>query len=263
MPKINVASAGDPRLAAYCDLRADRERRDDPRFICEGHLCVERALTSGWHLVSVLGTEPQLDRLPFALQTDVFVASPAVLQEVVGFKFHRGVLAEVDKPRLAEPVFSARHRTVVFAEVLSNPSNLGALVRNARSLGADLLVLCGATDPFSRRAVRASMGAVFELALCSTLNVVGAFAAFRQATGGQIVAATLGPKATPLGSFSRPEHLAIVMGSEGEGLQSETIAACDHELTIEMAPGSDSLNVAAASAVLLYALRAPTLRPND
>lgn len=259
---VLVDDLGDPRVAPFADLRADRDRRGDASFVCEGALCIRRALEHRRFVVdTILSTESQLNTLAPMIYEGVTVlaASNQLIQQLTGFKFHRGCLATVKKPALGAADFSEvakkpRSR-VVFGEAVSNPSNVGALVRNCRSFGVDLLVLDrSSADPFSRRAVRTAMGNVFSLPLAIVDDVAPAITEYRKVTGGDAWAATLSDRSKPVGDVRPAPHTALVVGTENTGLLPHTIKACSQEVTIPMAPGADSLNVAAASAVLLYAL---------
>lgn len=258
---MHVSDLDDPRLDPFRDLRTERDRRDDPWFVCESTLCVKRALESPHFTVeTLLTTTPQLETLKplLAPETVVLEASNQLLHEIIGFKFHRGCIATVKKPVVGLPDFEklgARSR-VVFAEAVSNPSNMGSLIRNCRSFGVDLLVYTESSgDPFSRHAVRTGMGNVFSQPLACVDDLADAIRAYRH-KGAAIFAATLGEKAVSLRNVKPQPHTAIVLGNEKTGLLPSTIAAATHEVTIPMDAGADSLNVAAASAVFLYALHA-------
>lgn len=250
-------------LALYRDLRSDRDRANDPSFVCEGALCVRRALEHGFKVRSVLTTQSQLDALTVALGDQclsgvrVHVADNAELATITGFGFHRGILAEVERPVLVPPpsvVWAELPRaTFVAVEQLTNPANMGALIRNARSFGVDGLVLDqSSADPWSRRAVRTSMGNCFSLPMWRESDLLAMFAAFRRA-GGEVWAAALHKNAVSLREQRRPGRLLWVFGSEGEGLSQRVLDSVDRVVVIPMASGADSLNVAAASAVALYA----------
>lgn len=254
-----IDDPNDPRLSPFRDLRAERDRRGDPVFVCEGSFCTRRALENRHFVVeTVLATESQADALaPLIYEGVTLLQAPnALLMELTGFKFHRGVLATVRKPALTAPNFTtlAEGSRVVFGEAISNPANVGALIRNCRSFGVDLLVLDRSSgDPFSRHAVRTAMGNVFSLPLALVDDIAPAIHVYKEATSGEAWAATLSPAAVKLNTLQAPAHTALVLGTENTGLLPGTIAACSHQVMIPMAEGADSLNVAAASAVLLYA----------
>src|SRR5262249_41682812 len=156
----------------------------DPYFICEGALCIRRAFEHGWRVRCLLTTEPQRQALAplIAQDTEVLVGDNALLQSVTGVKVHRGCLAAVGKRPVGAPDFSQLgvRSTVLFAEAVSTPSNMGALMRTCRPFGVDWLVLTGASaDPFSRRSVRTAMGNVFSLKLGLVTDLAAAITDYR------------------------------------------------------------------------------------
>jgi tRNA G18 (ribose-2'-O)-methylase SpoU len=258
-----VVEPDDPCLDPYRQL-VSRERRGD--IVVEGRIAVQRALTCGWHPRSVVGTASMLAALRDAIPADaeVFELDAAALRDLVGFDFHRGCLAAFDRPAAAahpaeELLTRLRDRgrsTIVVAHGLADPANLGAVARTARALGADLLVVdARAADPYERRAIRASMGHVLCLPLVSSPDLLETLAFVQQTLRVRIVAATTGPEARALRPGRPADHVVIVVGNEGVGLPPELTAAADEEVTIEMAPAVDSLNVAAALGIVLWAMR--------
>jgi tRNA G18 (ribose-2'-O)-methylase SpoU len=258
-----VVEPDDPCLDPYRRL-VSRERQGD--IVVEGRIAVQRALSCGWRPRSVVGTASMLAALRDAIpaDTEVFELDAAALRELVGFDFHRGCLAAFDRPAAAahpDAELSTRLRdrgrsTIVVAHGLADPANLGAVARTARALGADLLVVdARAADPYERRAIRSSMGHVLCLPLVSSPNLLETLAFLQQTLGARIVAATTGPEAHALRPVRPADHVAIMVGNEGVGLPPELTAAADEEVAIEMAPAVDSLNVAAALAIVLWAMR--------
>jgi tRNA G18 (ribose-2'-O)-methylase SpoU len=139
-------------------------------------------------------------------------------------------------------------------EDLTDVDNLGALARHAAAFGADALMLSPrCADPFYRKAVRVSLGAVFSLPIVRASRWPDDLAALRS-DGLALIAAVVEPGATPLADFRPPHRFALVLGAEGPGLSAAARDACDHRVTIPMSPGADSLNVATAGAIFLYAL---------
>jgi tRNA G18 (ribose-2'-O)-methylase SpoU len=205
---------------------------------------------------SVLLTPPRLATLADGLggPFPVFVAAQPVLDAIAGFHVHRGCLAIGERPRPVPPPRGAR--AVVVLEDLTDVDNLGALARHAAAFGADALVLSPrCADPFYRKAIRVSLGAVFSLPVLRAQAWPEDLAALR-ADGVEIVGAVVEPGATPLARFRPPARFALLLGAEGPGLSAAARAACDHLVTIPMGPGADSLNVATAGAIFLYALLA-------
>ncbi len=232
-------------------------------MIVEGEVAVRRFLEHASRSTRVLTTAGHLARLRDVLgETEVLVAGKALLREVVGFDFHRGCLATGPRPDVGDDTWPARlehlqrgaPRTIIAAEGLSDPVNVGAIVRNARALGADLVVLDAAgADPFSRRAIRASMGNVFGQPILVTNALASRVVELRDALGSTVIAATVSLRAVDLRRLPWPAVAIIMVGNEGRGLSTSLLALAAHEVTIPVHPGADSLNVAAATAILLYA----------
>lgn len=260
MPIVSVSDAADPRLDDYRRLREKDLRREGDRFIAESELVVRKLLASGWPVLSVLLSEARLAAFAAlsgseALRPEVltYVAPQAVLDAVAGFHVHRGCLAVGVRPFSTDLPSAAK--TVLVLEDLVDVDNVGALVRNAAALGADALVLSPrCADPFYRKAIRVSMGNVFHVPIVRVAE--SAWPAFlrelRVDRGFTLVGAVLDERAVALPVFRRPERLALLLGAEGPGLTVAAKSFCDTLVTIPMAR-ADSLNVATAGAVLLYA----------
>ena len=255
---IHLTDPADPQLDPYRDLKA-LARAPGPRFVVESAIAVERLLQSGLRVESVVATASRAARLEVPAAVPLYVVEPALLDDVAGVAVHRGCLACARRPDPAPLPSLPPSASVLVAAGVADPANLGALARNARAFGVGLLLL-GPTgaDPYSPRAVRASMGNVFRLPVHRAADLPAAIAALR--SGRQVWAATVSPAARPVGAVT-PAPCVLLLGNEGHGLPAELIALADGELTIPMAPGADSLNVAAASAVLLHALTPPHEAP--
>lgn len=258
-----VESASDPELRPFVDLVESRTND----VIVEGELAVSRALASGWPVHTVVTTPGRTPALADRVgpTTRWLEVPPDLLQSVTGFAFHRGVLAAGDRPpstgRPGASVLRALERsarpTVVMAENLADPSNLGALIRNAAALGADLVVTgARGCDPFSRRSIRASAGLVFSHPVVVSPDLAATLRGLREALPElRVMATSLEPSATPLVDVVRTGPVLVMFGNEGAGLSDGLRELADECVRIEMAEGVDSLNVAAASAVVLWALQ--------
>jgi tRNA G18 (ribose-2'-O)-methylase SpoU len=265
MRLVPVFDAADPRLADYRDLTDVALRRVlEPAgglYIAESAKVLARALAAGHRPRSVLAQEkwaPDAARLVGAHDIDVFVVPDAVAEAVTGYAVHRGLLAAMHRPAL-RPVAEivAEARTVVVLEDIVDHTNVGAVFRSVAALGADaVLVSPRCADPLYRRSVRVSMGTVFQVPW-TRLSEGPAGLTELKAAGFTLAALALADGAVPLDAFAadRPERVALLLGAEGDGLSPRTLAAADAVVTIPMAGGVDSLNVAAASAVALWALR--------
>jgi tRNA G18 (ribose-2'-O)-methylase SpoU len=189
----------------------------------------------------------------------VFVADDALLEQLTGFAMHRGALAAMHRPVLPDPrTLLQDARTVVVLEDIVDHTNVGAAFRSAAGLGADaVLITPRCADPLYRRSVRVSMGTVLQVPW-TRIGEWSEAAPLLHDAGFTIVALALGDDSIPLPEFTRalPERVAIVLGTEGDGLSRRALAAADVRVEIPMLHGVDSLNVAAASAVALYAVSA-------
>jgi len=265
MSRITVITDfSDPALDVYARL-TEREllhndRRPEGMFIAESPKVISRALDAGYAPLSFL-MEPRhvagqarelLARCP---DVPVFTAAPEVLTALTGFALTRGVLCAMlrrPEPDPAEVLASAR-RVAVLEDVM-NPTNVGAVVRSAAALGMDALLLTRrCADPLYRRAIRVSMGNVF---LLPWTHVDGDWMGLLREAGFSTAAMALRADALPLDApaLRRAEKLAVVLGTEGDGLSDGVLARCDYTVRIPMQRGVDSLNVAAASAVAFWEL---------
>ncbi|MFJ6679566.1 TrmH family RNA methyltransferase [Microbacterium sp. NPDC091382] len=263
MTTIRIDDPADPRLADYRGLTDTALRRiAEPAgglYIAESAKVIARAVSAGHRPRSVLVQEKWLDDVAkLAGEAPVYVVPDTVAEAVTGFAVHRGALAAMHRPEQPDPATLLEGaRTVVVLEDIVDHTNVGAAFRASAALGADAVLVsprCG--DPLYRRSVRVSMGTVFQVPW-ARLPEWDAAASHFAAAGVHLAALALSDDAVPLDDFAaaRPDRLAILMGSEGDGLSSEALAAADTIVTIPMSGGVDSLNVASAAAVALWALR--------
>jgi len=261
-PRLEITDADDPRLADYRALKERHLNAEGGRFVAERERVVRRLLASGLPVRSILATPPRAHALEDALSgpsarelpLDIYVAPQPVLDAIAGFHVHRGCLAIGERPTTRALPPGARR--VVVLEDLVDVDNLGAIARNAAAFGADALVLSPrCADPFYRKAIRVSLGAVFDLPIVRLPRWPDDLDVLRR-LGLSLLAAVLSPGATPLPRFRAPERWALLLGAEGPGLSPEAVLRCHASVTIPMSTsnGVDSLNVATAAAVLLYAL---------
>jgi tRNA G18 (ribose-2'-O)-methylase SpoU len=254
---LTESALDDPRLADYRDLQDQRLGPESGRFIAESEIVVRKLIAARLRIHSLLLTAPRLAALEPALAAaeggvPVFLVPQTVMDRIAGFHVHRGCLAIAQRPCWA--ALPPQARTVVVLVDLVDVDNLGSIARNAAAFGVDAILLSPrSADPFYRKAVRTSAGAVFSLPIVRAASWPDDLLALRE-RGFALVAAVLGDDALPLASFVAPERRAILFGSEGPGLEPSIQRLCDHRVTIPMAksPGVDSLNVATASAVFLY-----------
>ena len=262
---IEITEFSAPELDVYARLSEVQLRsRQDPSqalFIAESPLVIGRALDAGCVPVSALMDGSHVSAAAREILTrlgadvPVFTAEDAVLTQLTGFHLTRGMLCAMRRPALPEAGALCRAaRRVVVLENVMNPTNLGAIFRSAAALGMDAVLLTSAgSDPLYRRAIRVSMGTVFQVPWA---YVPEDWPALLRAQGFRTAAMALRDDSVPLNDprLLAEERLAIVLGTEGDGLAQATIDACDYTVRIPMSHGVDSLNVAAASAVAFYQL---------
>jgi tRNA G18 (ribose-2'-O)-methylase SpoU len=268
MTRIAVTDPSDRRLDPYRELHDRSRRRAAAHFIVESEIAVTRLLQSRFPTESVLATRGHIENIVqiAPAHVPVYEVEHAVLNEVVGFDLHRGCVACGVRPtdnddRSAEVLDALRSReksTIVVAQGLADPANVGAVVRCCRAFTVDLLVLDGrAADPFERRAIRASMGHVFTQPLVTSGDLAGWVERARSTLGAdaRVLAAVTERHGTRVNDVECPDHLVLLLGNEGRGLAPDLLARADTRVTIPIDPAADSLNVAAATAVLLHVLR--------
>ena len=266
MNTVTLTNAEDPAAAPYLRLtEAELKRAGDERcglFIAESIPVIEAALEKGYEPVSLLTEKRHLDAIEEKLgamlgDTPVLTGAPGLLEETAGYRLHRGVLAAMRRrplPSFEEVVMGAKRVAVL--EGLIDPTNVGAIMRSAAALGMDaVLVSHDCCDPLNRRAARVSMGAVFRIPWTALPRGDGrADACLIKNAGLTCAAAALTPDSLPITSSDLKdiERLAVFIGPEGPGLSADTVAACDMSLIVPMAHGMDSLNAAAAAAVIFW-----------
>lgn len=266
MPVVRVPDLTAPELAPYVSLTdAQLRSRREPEagvLIAESPNVILAALEAGCEPLSLLGEEKKLrssgllEKLP---ALPAYTADPALLERLTGYAMTRGVLCALRRPapKSPESVIAPARRLAVL-EGVNDAANAGAIFRSAAALGVDgVLLTPDCCDPLSRRALRVSMGCVFRVpwarlpALCE-----GGLELLRE-RGFLTAALALDETALPLDDprFSGAEKLALLLGSEGNGLRPETVAASGARVIIPMRSGVDSLNVAAAAAVAFWETR--------
>lgn len=264
------------RITRITDLAADEladysrltdvalRRKTEPEgglYIAESSKVITRALAAGHVPRSVLLSEkwlPEIEPLVADYEGQIFVGEAELLEELTGYHLHRGALAAMHRPELPDvSELLATARRVVVLEDIVDHTNVGAIFRAVAGLGADaVLVTPRCADPLYRRSVRVSMGTVLQVPW-TRLPDWPAGAEFLRSAGFDIAALALRDDAVTLDAYAAdpPEKIAMLFGTEGDGLSRKAMEAADTVVTIPMLHGVDSLNVAAASAVVLWALR--------
>lgn len=271
MPSVEHVTMDDPRLADYREAR-DVELRGsrftERRFMVESETVLRRLLGSGFSVRSFLLSPARFESLREAIErhepeAPVYLLDEADLRAHAGYRHHHGVLAIGARPdpallsveRWLEYTSDRMEQPIIIAENVTHVDNLGALFRNAAAFGArGILLDPTCTDPFFRKTIRFSMGYVFRVPFAVARDWPGELDQIRE-TGARLIAVETGIGAGPAWMLPRDRPPAFIFGSEGRGLRAETLARCEHRCEIPMAEGVPSINVAAASAVMLYEWR--------
>ncbi len=260
MPVIPITDVEDSRLEAYRNLKATNATRYSGRLIAEGDKLVHRLIASGLAVDSLLLTEPYVAEFAplVSPQTPLYVVAEAHIDQIVGFNFHRGVLASAARPKnfgFDELCRRSERLTLVVLPDVHDPVNLGAILRISAVFGVDGMALGrDCCDPFSRRVLRVSMGAAFRLPIAQIEDLGGELVRLQKETGLEAWAAVTDRQAESFNQAVRPERLALVLGSEGHGLSPSWCRLCRRQVTIPMRTDFDSLNVSVAAGLLLYHL---------
>lgn len=267
-----ITSFDDPALDIYARLtEAQLLNRFQPAkamFIAESPKVIERALDAGYTPVSMLMERKDIDTQAKHIiarcgDIPIFTADRDVLAQLTGYQLTRGFLCAMKRPPLPSVASVCENaQRIVILENVMNPTNVGAIFRSAAALGMDAVLLTpGCSDPLYRRSARVSMGTVFQLPWTFIGDDITQWPnpGLEQikSLGFKTAAMALSDNSVPIDdpALMAEEKLAVVMGSEGDGLTENTIARCDYTVKIPMYHGVDSLNVAAASAVAFWQLR--------
>ncbi len=274
MDLVRIEHLGDPRVADYVNLKDAQLARGRDRFIVEGRGNLRVLLDrSSIAPASLLLSDRALGSLEDELAASepgcpVYVAAQSVLDEIVGFAIHRGVLATCPRPVLPDPlelardvIAAARERgraaRFVLLEDLTNHDNVGGIFRNAMALGADAVLLCPRScDPLYRKAIRTSMGGSLVIPFARAADFASLLDGL-VALGASVVALDPDPRGLDLAALD-PALLgdaALLMGTEGAGVSDEALSRATHRVRIDMEPDVDSLNVSVAAAIALHRLR--------
>jgi tRNA G18 (ribose-2'-O)-methylase SpoU len=266
MPIERMDGPDDPRVAAFREVPDSERLRSQGLFVAEGRLIVRRVVEDPRYRVrAVLVNEASRRELApvfdaSAANVPVFVAERRDFLALTGHDLHRGCLALVERPPALTPLDVVAGGSVVILEGVSNADNVGGVFRNAAAFGAGGVLLSPTCcDPLYRKAIRTSMGAALRVPFARLEDWPAALADVRRA-GYTIAALTLQTPSETLEAFAmrpQPPRLALLAGTEGSGLTPEAAGAADHRVRIAIDEGTDSLNVAVAVGIALYALRSP------
>lgn len=269
MAIIPITDLNNPQLDIYARLSEGQllhfYEPEDGIFIAESPKVIQTALDEGYEPISFLVEDRHVktqarDILSQCEDVPVYTASFDVLKQLTGFGMARGMLCAMHRKKLPtiEEVCK-KHDRIVILENVMNPTNVGAIFRSAAALNMDAILLTkGCTDPLYRRSVRVSMGTVFKIPWTFMESDIWPQDGMRQLKdmGYKTVAMALTDQSVNIDDeqLLSEEKLAIILGTEGDGLCEDTISSCDYTVKIPMAHGVDSLNVAAASAVAFWQL---------
>lgn len=267
---IEITDFNIPELDIYARLSEVQLRRyyepEPGIFLAETATVIARALEAGYEPVSFLADRQKARELetlkPWTHQVPVYVAEHELLKQLTGYELTRGLLCAMRRKKLPAPdeLMPSARRIAVLENVM-NPTNIGAVFRSAAALNMDAVLLtAGCADPLYRRAIRVSMGTVFQIPWTyldgdAKEGAVPGIQTLRE-NGFLTVSMALRDDSCSIDDpkFRAAEKLAVILGTEGDGLLNATIAASDHTVRIPMSHGVDSLNVAAASAVAFWEL---------
>ncbi len=255
-----VTSLDKRELSPYRTLRRPLEHFRDRIFVAEGEKVVRRLLNSDLEVVSILCTNEWYDKISRDLgrrNLIVYLGTKELVETIVGYNLHQGIMA-IGKVPAGQPLdaFLTNNQNIFLAALdgLVNAENVGVIVRNCAAFGIDgILVGETSSSPYLRRAVRNSMGAVFTLPVFHVDNLADTITGLLRPHGVFTIAAH--PEGRRQFQDLKPLHRAcVVFGNEGAGISEQVLNACDEQVGIHMKHGTDSLNVASASAVFLHEL---------
>jgi len=259
-PVIPIDNVSDPRIDVYTRLKDRDIAAMDGRFIAEGELVVRRLLASSYRTESVLLADHQVEETaPIVPEGVTIYSAPAdVVNKIVGFKFHSGVIGcgwRGEEKRLDDLAVLRGEREVnlVILPEIANTDNLGSLIRISSAFGATAMILGeNCCDPFYRQSIRVSMGTIFAMPIVRCTNLMEDLKRLKKEFEVELVASVAEEKAEELAGAKRVRKMGFLFGNEAQGLSREQIEACDRKVTIPMKLGTDSLNVSVAAGVVLY-----------
>jgi len=254
-----IFSTADSRLEPYRHVGDSGWLRQHGLFVAEGRLVVERLIAlERFTIASILVNRAAYDALlqPLSsVDTNVYVCDDATLSGITGFNFHHGCLALAARPAPEPPERLLKGSRLVALEAVGNPDNVGGLFRTAAAFGVDGILLNGTSgDPLYRKAIRTSMGAALRLSYVRLDDWLSGLDQFRQ-HGFKIIALTPHHDAVPIAQFAREldgwDRMILLVGAEGPGLDTATLAHADARVCIPIDTAVDSLNVVVAAGIVL------------
>lgn len=258
---IEITDISLPELFPYTD-NAELKLKSEGMFVAESPKVIRTALDAGYEAVSLLCERKYItgqgaDIIDRIGSIPVYVADKTLLTALTGYRLTQGMLCAMKRRDSPANVLLGAHRVAVLEDIM-NQTNVGAIFRSAAAMGVDAVLLTdGCSDPLFRRTVRVSMGTVFQIPWAYVGKSDGGYIDVLREKGFVTAAMALREDTLSIEDdiLSSAERLAIVLGTEGDGLRDSTICSCDYTVKIPMAHGVDSLNVAAAGAVAFWQLR--------
>jgi tRNA G18 (ribose-2'-O)-methylase SpoU len=252
----------DSRLDPFRNLKSTNRTRWSNQFIAEGLLVVERLLVSDFDVVSVVATRKMERQVAPLMPKDqpLYLLEHPLAEQLVGYAFHAGVLAcgiRRPSPTLEALLANGKENALLaICPNVNDPENIGAIIRLSAGFGlAGVILGSGCADPFSRRVLRVSMGTAFTMPIVESADLRADLLRLRRDFGIELAAAVLDSTAEPLETARRAPRMAVLFGNEKHGLDRQWIELCQRKLTIPMAAGADSLNVAVAAGIFFHTLQ--------
>ena len=267
---ITIKNQADSAIAAYSSLKGKRLEKDGI-FIAEGEKVVKSLVDSGCKIASCLTSNETIARYKSLLATiakrgaTTYVADNGLIEDIIGFRFHKGIMAVGYYPKkrtvstslktLKRPLF------LVALNAINDPQNVGLIARNASAFGVQALIVDNATyDPYYRKAVRVSMGAIFRLPVYYEDDLGSSLIQLKKKYDTRIIAATPGRGTSDIAKVKLSGNICFVFGNEDKGISRRVLSVADAKVRIPILKAVDSLNVASAGAICLY--EASCHRPN-
>lgn len=260
---IHIDSLELDELRPYRTMRRAVEHVKQGIFVAESETVVKKLLNTNLAIVSVLITQYRLDEIRHLIDErnnkdfKIFVGEKNILEQIVGFDLHQGIMAvaKIPEPSLIEDAVNQSFQPNLFVALdgLTNADNLGVIVRNCVAFGVDALIV-GETSssPYLRRAIRQSMGTVFDLQIVHTKNLRETLVLLEEKLNTHCLAADAHANDISIQDADLIRNICIVLGAEGSGIRKPVLEVCSEKITIPISDRIDSLNVASASAVFLW-----------
>ncbi len=264
MKIIEINSLDFPDLYPYRTLKFATEHREQGIFVAEGKKVVSRLLESKVEILSFLIAKEHWEEMKgkitkrYLPNVSIYLGTKKLLESIVGFNLHQGVMAVGKIPAsltIDDVLKNYSANFIVALDGLTNSDNLGVIVRNCVSFNVNALIV-GETSssPYLRRAVRQSMGAIFELPVIESKNLAEDLLKLSKEYDFQVIAADPHGKISLRDNFNFSENICLVLGSEGYGIRENVLSVCNERISIPISLKVDSLNVASASAIFLYVI---------